>query len=177
MRSPRTLAITGVLAVIQVALMLTGFGSVPLPTGLNVTILAIPAILAAVLAGPIAGAVVGGVFGVTSFAFATTPVFQNAFIAIVPRLLIGPIAAVVHRSVRPRSDIIALGLGGVAGAIANTGLVLGLAIVLPAPSGAPYLAPGAAWDVARSNVPSEAALAALVTIIVGVAVRSAAGRR
>lgn len=177
MRSPRTLAITGVLAAVQIALAVSGLGSVPLPTGLNVTVLAIPAILAGVLAGPIASVVVGGVFGVTTLALATSPLFQNPVIAIVPRLLIGPIAALVYRGVRPTNDILALGLAGVAGAIANTGLVLAFALVLPGPLSAPYLAPGAAWDIARTNLPSEAVLAALVTIIVGVAGRSVAARR
>lgn len=177
MSSPRTLAITGVLAVLQLGLAVSGFGSVPLPTGLNVTILAIPSILAGVLAGPIAGAIVGVVFGATSFALATSPLFQDPVVAILPRVLIGPIAALVFRAVRPINGVLALGLAGVAGAVANTGLVLALAIVLPGPSGAAYLAPVAAWEVGGTNLPSEASVAALVTVIVGSAVRLAAARR
>jgi uncharacterized membrane protein len=176
MPSFRTLTIVCVLVAIQVALALTGLSFVPLPTGLNVTILAIPAVLAAVLAGPIAGAVVGGVFGVMSLALATSPLFQNPAVAIVPRVLIGPIAAFVYRTVRPVNEVLALALAGAAGAVANTGLVLGLAIVLPGPLDAPYLAPGAALDVARTNLPSEAVLAAVVTVAVGLA-RVVAARR
>lgn len=177
MISVRTLAITGVLAVLQLGLAVTGLGSVPLPTGLNVTILAIPSILAGVLAGPIAGATVGVVYAATSLALATSPVFQDPVIAIVPRALIGPIAALVYRAVRPINDVLALGLAGVAGAVANTGLVLALALVLRGPSGAPYLAPGAAWDIAGTNLPSEAALTALVAVVVGSAARFATARR
>lgn len=162
---------------IQVALGVTGRGSVALPSGLDATVLSIPAALAAVLAGPTAGALVGGVFGLTSFVLATTPLFQNPVIAIVPRVLIGLIAAFVYRGVRPLNETLALALAGAAGATANTALVLGLAAVLPGPLGGPYLAPGAAWEVARTNVPSEAALAALVTVAVGLVARFLTGRR
>lgn len=177
MNSPRTLVITGVLAVLQLGLAVTGLGSVLLPTGLNVTILAIPSILAGVLAGPVAGAVVGGVFGATSFALATSPLFQDPVIAMVPRVLIGPIAALVYRAVRPINNVLALGLAGVAGAVANTGLVLALAIVRPGPTGAAYLAPSAAWQIVGTNLPSEAIVAALVVVVVGSAARWAASRR
>jgi len=53
MRGSRMLITTAVLAAIQVALFVSGLNTIPLPNGLNVTFLSIPAILAGVLAGPI----------------------------------------------------------------------------------------------------------------------------
>ena len=175
MGSTRMVAITGVLAIIQLALVLTGLGSVPLPTGLNVTVLAIPSVLAGVLAGPIAGAVVGGVFGVTSLALATSPLFQNPVIAIVPRVLIGPIAAsYIAASDPPRGPRAWPRWRSRRGREQGPRPCSGDRP--PGPLDAPYLAPAAAWDVARTNLPSEVVLAALVAVVVGVAVRSAASR-
>ena len=71
-RTVRTVVVSGVLAAIQLALGFTGIGFIPLPTGVNATILHIPAILAGVMEGPIAGAAVGFIFGLFSFLRATT---------------------------------------------------------------------------------------------------------
>jgi hypothetical protein len=51
----------------------------------------------------------------------------------------------------------------------NTGLVLLFAAVLTGPVGAPYLSPEAAWEVARANIPAEAIVGAVVTVVVGLA--------
>lgn len=177
MRAVRTLAVAGALGAIEVGLAVTGLGSVPLPTGLTVTVLAVPSILAGLLAGPLAGAAVGGVLGVTSLALATTPLFGDPLVAIVPRVLVGPIAALVYRACRPVSEVFALAVAGAAGAAASTALILVAAIVLPGPLGAAYLAPRAGWDVARSTIPSEAVVAALITVVVGLAARMVAARR
>ena len=54
-KTVRTVVVAGVLAAIQLALGLTGLGFIPLPTGINATILHIPAILAGVMEGWVAG--------------------------------------------------------------------------------------------------------------------------
>jgi len=176
-RASRVLAVTAILAAIQVALFVSGFNTIPFPNGLKVTVLSIPATLAGVFAGPLAGAAVGAAFGLTSFALATTPLFQNPVIAIVPRLLIGPIASAVYRWARRFNEAVALALAGAAGAIANTGLVLGFAAVIPGPTGGPYLSPSAAQEVALTSMPWEALVAAIATLVVGLAARAAMRKR
>lgn len=171
MREPRGIIITAVLAAVQFGLAAARMGSVPLPTGLNLTLFSIPAVLAGVLVGVVAAALVGAVFGAMTLALATTPIFQNPVIAIVPRLLFGPVAAVSYTLVRRTNELLALAVAGALGPAVNTGLVLLLAAALTGPVGAPYLSPEAAWDVARANIPAEAILGAIVTLVVGMAAR------
>jgi len=172
------IAVTLALIAVQVTLTASGRGTVPLPIGLNVTILAVPAILAAVLAGPVSGLVVGAAFGLLSLALAVSPLFHDPIVAVLPRLLIGPVAFGVYRYARLASESLALLLAGMVGAATNTVLVLGLATVLTGPIGAPYIAPAAAWEIIRRNVPAEAAIAGLIVLVVGlVALRSTASAR
>src|SRR5215210_1758667 len=88
----RTIVISGLLGAIQILLGLTGLGFIPLPTGVNATILHIPAIIAGALEGPIAGLLVGLIFGVFSLVRATNPAFADPLVAILPRLFIGVVA-------------------------------------------------------------------------------------
>jgi uncharacterized membrane protein len=173
MRQPKRIAVTVALAAIQFALSATRTGSLPLPTGLNVSVFAVPATLAGVLAGPLSAALVGAVFGAMTLALATTPLFQNPIVALVPRIVFGPIAALTYLALRRTSEPLALVTAGAIGPAVNTGLVLILAAVLTSPVGAPYIAPDAAWDVARTSIPAEAILGAAVTLAVGLAARAA----
>lgn len=173
MREPKSIVITALLAAVQFGLAATRTGSVPLPTGLNVSVFAIPAVLAGVLVGAVSALLVGAVFGAMTLALATTPLFQNPIIAILPRLVFGPVAAVAYNLVRPTNELLALTVAGAIGPVVNTGLVLILAAVITGPVGAPYLSPEAAWDVARANIPAEAILGAIVTLVVGSAARAA----
>jgi uncharacterized membrane protein len=169
MREPRGVVITAVLAGVQVALAATRLGSVPLPSGLNVSIFSTPAVLGGVLVGAISAAIIGAVFGTMTLALATTPLFQNPVVAIVPRLVFGPVAALAYSALRPVNVTLALGVAGALGPAVNTGLVLLFAAVLTGPVGAPYLSPEAAWEVARANIPAEAIVGAVVTVVVGLA--------
>ena len=162
--------------ILQVMLILTGTGTVPLPTNIHVTILELPAVLAAILVDPIAGLLVGATFGLISFAGATTPLFQNPLIAIGPRLVVGIVAYGVYRGVRPVNDVVALAAAGAAGAVANTGLVLLLAAVVPAGGGITFLPPSVAWTVASTTLPSEAAVAAVLSAVLGTVLRSGIDR-
>lgn len=166
-RALRVAGVSAALVVIELVLLLSGRGSVPLPNGISVTILAIPAIMAAIWGGPLAGALVGGALGVTSYALATTPLFHNPLIAIVPRVLIGVVAALIYRTVRPRNNGAALALAGALGAVTNTGLILLLATVLTGPVGAPYISPAVAWDAARTSLGYEVVLAVVLVTGLG----------
>ncbi len=166
MRTWRPVAAAAALWVAQVALVITGRGTVPLP-GISLSIAAVPAILGGVLVGPLAGLVIGATFGVLSFVLATATLFHNPFIAILPRLLIGVVAAAAYRSLRRVNESAALLVAGALGALTNTGLILVLGTVIPGPVGAPYLAPATAWDVARSTLPAEMIVAAIVTLVAG----------
>jgi uncharacterized membrane protein len=176
-RTVRTVVVSGVLAAIQLALGFTGIGFIPLPTGVNATILHIPAILAGVMEGPVAGAAVGFIFGLFSFLRATTPLFQNPIIAFGPRIFIGVVAFLVYRALRPMNEIVALAAAGVIGTLTNTVLVLGLAVLLTGPNGAPYLAPNVALGVAFTNGVPEAIVGGIITVAVGLAVRGAGRAR
>jgi uncharacterized membrane protein len=176
-RTVRTVVVSGVLAAIQLALGFTGIGFIPLPTGVNATILHIPAILAGVMEGWPAGVAVGAIFGLFSFLRATTPLFQNPLIAFGPRLLIGVVAYLVYRWLRPLNEPFALIAAGFLGTATNTVLVLGLAVTLSGPNGAPYLAPPVAWTVALTNGVPEAIVGAIITLAVGLAVRGAGRAR
>ena len=176
-KTVRTIVVSGVLAAIQIVLGLTGLGLIPLPTGVNATILHIPAILAGVIAGPVAGIATGGLFGLFSFLRATTPLFQNPLIAFGPRLLIGLVAFLVYRALKPVNEVLALAMAGALGTLTNTVLVLSLAVLLPSPAGTPYLAPELAWTVALTNAPGEVIVATLITVAVGMAIRGAGRAR
>lgn len=176
-KTVRTIVVTGVLAAIQIVLGLTGLGLIPLPTGVNATILHIPAILAGVVAGATAGMATGALFGLFSFLRATTPLFQNPLIAFGPRILIGLVAYLVYRAVKPINEVLALALAGALGTLTNTVLVLSLAVLLPSPAGTPYLAPELAWTVALTNAPAEMLVATIITVAVGLAIRGAGRAR
>lgn len=176
-KTVRTIVVSGVLAAIQLVLGLTGLGLIPLPTGVNATILHIPAILAGVVAGPVAGIATGGLFGLFSFLRATTPLFQNPLIAFGPRLLIGLVAFLVYRALKPVNEIFALAMAGALGTLTNTVLVLSLAVLLPSPAGTPYLAPNVAWTVALTNAPGEVIVATIITVAVGLAIKGAGRTR
>jgi uncharacterized membrane protein len=176
-KTVRTIVVTGVLAAIQIVLGLTGLGLIPLPTGVNATILHIPAILAGVVAGATAGMATGALFGLFSFLRATTPLFQNPLIAFGPRILIGLVAFLVYRAVKPINEVLALALAGALGTLTNTVLVLSLAVLLPSPAGTPYLAPELAWTVALTNAPAEMIVATIITVAVGLAIRGAGRAR
>ena len=132
---------------LQLTLQLTGIGLIPLPL-INATTLHIPVIVGAVLLGPLAGAVLGGTFGLcsmwtatinpTPLSFAFSPVLaaeaggaagavKAVWIALGCRILIGVVSGWLWIALKRLkiSDYAALPVVGVAGALTNTGLVMG----------------------------------------------------
>ncbi len=135
--STRRLVLLSVFAAIILAL---GFPGSPLhiigfPTfgPISATTLHIPVILGAVLEGPLFGGILGLVMGVTSLLSAllspdlSSPFFLRPEISILPRILIGLVAAGVFRLLARRVNRSwAAGLAAAAGTLTNTILVVGL---------------------------------------------------
>jgi uncharacterized membrane protein len=136
----RRIVVAGVMSAIAIFFGATGLGYIPWFSGVSITIMVVPVVIAAVLEGPVVGLIVGFVFGVTSLIQAAVapkspldPIFVYPWISVLPRLVIGPIAWVVYASVKKIStslgktkEAFALILGGAAGSLINSILVLGL---------------------------------------------------
>lgn len=165
----RTIVISGLLGAIQILLGLTGLGFIPLPTGVNATILHVPAVIAGALEGPIAGLAVGLIFGIFSFVRATNPAFADPLVAIVPRLFPGVVAWLVFVALRRMNLGVAAAVAGAAGTLTNTVLVLTMGVLRG------YFTPEFAWTVALTNAPGELIVAAVITTAVVLAV--AGGQR
>ncbi len=99
----RSIITAGLLSAITLLLALTpvGFIVVPTPAG-SATIAHIPAIIAGILEGPLVGLIVSLSFGIASFLSPLVPV-KDPFVIILPRLLIGVVAAWVYQGLRRSS--------------------------------------------------------------------------
>ena len=132
---------------LQMVLQLTGIGLIPLPL-IRATTLHIPVIVGAVLLGPLAGAILGGTFGLCSMWTATTAptplsfafspfiaaqelgavgAVKSLWIVLGCRIMIGVVAGWLWIALKKLkvNDLAALPVVGVAGALTNTGLVMG----------------------------------------------------
>lgn len=159
----RKIVVGGILGAIAIVLGVTRLGFIPVPnTTANATIMHVPAIVGAVLEGPLVGMLAGAIFGIFSFLQADSPLFQNPIIAIVPRLLIGPVAWLAYRAVAGVNKDLAAAAAGVAGTLTNSVGVLGLAIIFGfAEAIVPQLP-----LIALNNVLPEVILAAILTPLV-----------
>jgi len=153
------IVIAGVLAAITIILAvvpLIGFIPIPNISG-SATTEHIPTILGGVIGGPVVGIFTGLIFGLMSFLRATSPLFKDPTVAILPRLFIGLVSwAVFAGLVRFNRDAAAF-IAGLAGSLTNTVLVLTMLVVrgyIPAAATIPIL-PQAAI---------EAIIAALFTV-------------
>jgi uncharacterized membrane protein len=131
----RKIVITGVLGAISAFLGLTPLGFIVWGS-VSLTLMHIPVIIGAVLEGPIVGLVIGLIFGLASMLRAAVApnspadlLFLNPLIAVLPRLFIGPVAWLVFRALRQWPVAGWIG-AGIAGALTNTTLVLGMIGVL-----------------------------------------------
>ena len=186
----RGVAVTGVFSALVIVLGVSGLGFIPFPSG-ALTIIHVPVIIAAILEGPGAGLCTGLLFGVLSLVQAAvagvTPVdlafLQHPWIAVVPRILIGPAAWFTASLVNgglfagraaPADDSRALSgfrwfresagilLGSVTGSLVNTVLVLfALRLVLPEILTWPVL-----LALVSVNGAAEAALSAALSLAV-----------
>ncbi len=160
MLNTRRIVITGVLAAIAILLGITRLGFIPVPNiSGNATIMHVPAIVGGVLEGPLVGLLVGGIFGLFSWLQATSPLFANPLVSVLPRLFIGVTAALTYMGLRKTNEVIALIMAGVVGTLTNTVLVLGMAIILG-------LLPAAAVPGIIPQAIAEIIIAAVITLAV-----------
>ena len=133
--SIRQLTVAGFLSAITIFLGLTGYGFIPLVI-MNATILHIPTIIGSLTAGRKVGMIVGFMFGIFSFIrslqapsalllFAVQyNVVADAFICIVPRILIGVIAFELYRHLKIR-EVWRIAVTAVLTTVCHTILFLG----------------------------------------------------
>jgi uncharacterized membrane protein len=174
----RKIIVAGIMSAIAIFLGATGLGFISWFAGVSITIMMVPVIIAAVMEGPVVGLTVGFLFGLFSLIQAAVapkspldPIFVYPWLSILPRLAIGPVAWIVHRSVKrlpflgKAGNVTGLVLAGVAGSLTNTVLVLGVLGIF-------YLGytEWLTWpwigSIAVANGLPEAAAAAILTLAV-----------
>jgi uncharacterized membrane protein len=126
----RRIVIAGVLGAIAILLGVTRLGYIPVPTAAgNATIMHIPAVIGGIMEGWGVGMIIGLIFGVSSFLNATVPLFKDPLVAILPRLFIGVTAYLTYVGLKNVNQYLAIGAAGFVGAMTNTILVLGMAVI------------------------------------------------
>lgn len=157
----RKIVIAGVLGAIAILLGVTRLGYIPVPTAAgNATIMHIPAVIGGIMEGWGVGMIIGLIFGVSSFLNATVPLFKDPLVAILPRLFIGVTAYLTYVGLKNVNQYVAIGLAGFVGALTNTILVLGMAVIRG------YMPFGVAATVAVTNGLPEAIVSVIVTVAV-----------
>lgn len=180
------LGILGALIILQAYIPMVGYIRI-IPALPAISTIHLTVILGAVILGMRGGASLGLLWGVVSlikaYTSATDPVtlllFQNPIIAIVPRVLVGVVAAMIFNYIAPKRrtgvvGTVKMAVAGVAGALTNTLLVIGFTWLLFA-SKAGKIIPGAnatnlGWVLIASlavNAIAEATMAGVVTPILG----------
>jgi uncharacterized membrane protein len=158
--SVRKIVISGVLAAIAILLGVTRLGFIPVPNiSGNATIMHVPAIIGGVMEGWLVGGIVGTIFGIFSFLQATTPLFKDPLVAILPRIFIGITAYFTYAGLKRVNEYVALIVAAVVGTLTNTVLVLGMAVIRG------YL-PAAAIPPIIPQAIAEVIIAAIITVAV-----------
>lgn len=186
------------LAGIMIVMAFTPLGYIPLPF-MNATTMHIPVIVGACVLGIKGGTILGAIFGITSVVKATiqpnltsfvftpfysfSPEFQGGWasliVAIVPRVLIGVVAAWVFQVLRKkcRREHIAFITAGFLGSLINT---IGVMTLIGVFFGEQYAAAGGSdpsllykviLGVIGLNGVPEAVIAAILTLAIGRALR------
>ena len=139
----RKLTQLALLIAIQLILSFTPLGFIILPGMVSITIMHIPVIVGGIVMGPMDGGILGLVFGLLSMYKATTaatsvvdqafspflsgaPV-QSIIMCIVPRVLLGVVAALLFRALEKRikSNGLAIAISAAVASVMHTVLVLG----------------------------------------------------
>ena len=152
-RNTRKMVLSALLGGIIVLLNFTPIGYIQLPI-IKATIIHVPVIIGSILLGPKIGAGLGVVFGLTSlynntfaptllsFAFSpaiTVPGTDSGswtalLVAFLPRILVGVFPYYVykffHRILKAKGEVVSLAIGGIAGSMTNTILVMNLIYLL-----------------------------------------------
>ncbi len=126
----RKITVAAALSAITIVLGATQLGFIPVPTPAgHATIMHIPAILGGILEGPVVGVIVGAIFGIYSFLDASTPIFKDPLVAILPRLFIGLFAYYAYALTKRWGISLAVTVATVVGTLTNTVLVLGMIVL------------------------------------------------
>ena len=139
----RKLTQLALLIAIQLILSFTPLGFIILPGMVSITIMHIPVIVGGIVMGPMYGGILGLVFGLLSMYKATTaatsvvhqafspylsgaPV-QSFIMCIIPRVLLGVVAALLFRALEKRikSKGLAIAISAAVASVMHTVLVLG----------------------------------------------------
>lgn len=158
--STRGIVMSGVLAAIAIFLGASRLGFIPMPTGVNATIMHVPAIIGGILEGPVVGAIIGTIFGLYSFFYATIPLFKDPIVAIIPRIFIGVFAAWAYAAARPLGEWWAIAIAAIVGTATNTVLVLGFGVLRH------YIPGGRAFKIALANGIPEIIVAVIISLAV-----------
>lgn len=128
--STRTIVLSAIFGAMVVALQLAGIGSIPVPnlSGAMTTLL-IPVIVGAIIGGPIVGMFAGLVMGVMYLLLPATAAF-GPITLIVPRLVMALVAWAVYNALKGTNKIVAGAVAGALGALTNTVVAVGIAILL-----------------------------------------------
>ena len=134
--SIRTLTTLAILIAVILVMSFTPLGYIK-TLGLEITLLHIPVIVGAALTGPVGGMVLGAVFGLTSFfqcfgmswfgttLFSISPV-ATFVVCVVPRVLLGLIAALLYRAFEKPAGKWGATLTGAISTVCHTALFMGL---------------------------------------------------
>jgi len=158
--STRGIVMAGILAAIAIFLGASRLGFIPMPTGVNATIMHVPAIIGGILEGPVVGGIIGTIFGLYSFFYATIPLFKDPIVAIIPRIFIGVFAAWAYAAARPAGEWWAIAVAAVVGTVTNTVLVLGFGVLRH------YISGGRAFKIALANGIPEIIVAVIISLAV-----------
>jgi uncharacterized membrane protein len=197
-KSAQFLALLGMLVGIEILLAFTPLGFIPLGFT-KATTIHIPVIIGAIFLGPTGGVILGGIFGIlsiisntltptlTSFVFSPFVVIgdirgnlASVIVAILPRMMIGFIAAYTYKYVKriKQHSVLPFALAGIIGSLTNTFLVmLGIylffgqqyAMVKNIPLSALF---GVIMGIIGINGIPEAIVAGMITVVVGRALKN-----
>lgn len=184
LKSPRQLALLGLMLGLTIILDVTPLGAVPLGA-ISATIVHIPTVITGIILGPLAGWLLGTLLGLVSLIHALTrpvtvldPLFVNPLISVLPRMFIGLSSFFVYKLVdsllNRKGGQAGLGifLGAAAGSLTNTGLVFLMLYLVYAREiveqvGAPFKT--ILLTVFTTNAVAEAVLSGVIAVPVALA--------
>lgn len=193
----KNLVLTAVLAALMVLFGLTPVFYIPMPWGVQVTLMCVPIIIGTLVLGLRTGFFLGLLFGMTSFAqlfINPSPILAPLFfspenwvepvlyllIVFLPRMAIGPVTWLVAKAFGARSGKLSIAVSSAAGSLTNTVGFLGLLYLffgerisgLIASLGMPYNSGGAfVLFLGVANGLPEAAVAVAVCLPIVAALR------
>lgn len=123
--------IAGMLGGLTVCItLIPGIGFIPVPNiSGNATTGHIPTIIGGIVGGPIVGLLSGFIFGLMSLLHASSPLFKDPTVAILPRLFIGLAAWGAFAALRRVNFDVAAITAGAVGSLTNSILVIGMGMV------------------------------------------------